>query len=124
MLEGDNPYYINILKSVLTSNDDVDTLTSRFLSQWEGVPGDKISERQKIAKQALTWFHQTPKSSGTGSGPGGTKASSWDFPSEYEGKLKWGQPSSNTVTGYPGNNYPAGQCTFYVWNRVHETWGT
>ena len=123
MLEGDNPYYINILKSVLTSNDDVDTLTSRFLSQWEGVPGDKISERQKIAKQALTWFHQTPKSSGTGSGPGGTKASSWDFPSEYEGKLKWGQPSSNTVTGYPGNNYPAGQCTFYVWNRVHETWG-
>ena len=67
MLEGDNPYYINILKSVLTSNDDVDTLTSRFLSQWEGVPGDKISERQKIAKQALTWFHQTPKSSGTGS---------------------------------------------------------
>ncbi len=29
-LKGDNPYYINILKSVLTSNDDVDTLTSRF----------------------------------------------------------------------------------------------
>ena len=49
-LKGITPTNINILKSVLTSNDDVDTLTSRFLSQWEGVPGDKISERQKICK--------------------------------------------------------------------------
>ena len=73
-LKGITPTISIFLKSVLTSNDDVDTLTSRFLSQWEGVPGDKISERQKIAKQALTWFHQTPKSSGTGSGPGGTKS--------------------------------------------------
>lgn len=121
MLEGDSPYYINILKSVLTSNDDVDTLTSRFLSEWEGVPGDKLSQRQAIAKQSLSWFHQTTVA--TGSGPGGVLASSWDFPQEYADKLKWGQPSANTVSGYPGNKYPAGQCTFYTWNRIHETWG-
>ncbi|RMI72636.1 CHAP domain-containing protein, partial [Streptococcus iniae] len=40
MLEGDNPYYINQLKAILTSNDDVNTLTKRFLNNWEGNAGD------------------------------------------------------------------------------------
>ena len=31
MLEGDNPYYINILKIVLTINQDEDTLKSRVI---------------------------------------------------------------------------------------------
>ena len=72
MLEGDNLTISIFLKSVLTSNDDVDTLTKSFLfSMGRVFQVIKSSERQKIAKQALTWFHQTPKSSGTGSGPGG-----------------------------------------------------
>ena len=73
MLEGDNPYYIRILKSILTSNENVATLTQRFLVHWEGNAGDKLAQRQNNAKQMLMYFKQTIKGSGT-------LASSWNFP--------------------------------------------
>ncbi|MGC4431258.1 phage tail tip lysozyme, partial [Streptococcus suis] len=47
MLDGDNPYYIRILKRILDSSGDVNSLTAEFLSKWEGVPGNKLAERQK-----------------------------------------------------------------------------
>ncbi|RXN51054.1 CHAP domain-containing protein [Streptococcus agalactiae] len=56
MLEGDNPYYTKIFKEIATSNRDVDTLTAEFLAKWEGVPGNKLAQRQAIAYQALNWF--------------------------------------------------------------------
>lgn len=56
MLEGDNPYYTKIFKEIVTSNRDVDTLTAEFLAKWEGVPGNKLAQRQAIAHQALSWF--------------------------------------------------------------------
>lgn len=58
MLEGDNPYYINILDSILTSNEPVDVLTQRFLVEWEGNPGDKLLERQNNAKQIANLLKQ------------------------------------------------------------------
>lgn len=114
MLEGDNPYYIRILKSILTSSENVNTLTTRFLSQWEGNAGDKLAQRQNNAKQMLTYFKQTIKGSGT-------EASSWNFPSGWESKLAFGKPSTTSMTTQPGNNYPVGQCTWYVANRLVET---
>ncbi|HEM4926389.1 TPA: CHAP domain-containing protein, partial [Streptococcus suis] len=39
MLESDSPYYVTIVKDILTSNEDVTTLTQRFLHQWEGNAG-------------------------------------------------------------------------------------
>lgn len=56
MLEGDNPYYSHILREILESDKDVDTLTETFLAKWEGVPGNKLAQRQAIAHQALSWF--------------------------------------------------------------------
>ncbi|WP_242258873.1 phage tail tip lysozyme [Streptococcus thoraltensis] len=56
MLEGDNPYYTKIFKDIATSKGDVDKLTAEFLAKWEGVPGNKLAERQAIAHQALNWF--------------------------------------------------------------------
>lgn len=116
MLHGDSPYYITILKGILTSNDDVNTLTRRFLVNWEGNPGDKLAQRQNSAKQMLTYFKQKAaiKSSGT-------EASSWNFPTGWESKLAFGKPSIASMTTQPGNSYPVGQCTWYVANRLVET---
>lgn len=114
MLNGDSPYYITILKGILTSNEDVNTLTKRFLNNWEGNPGDKLAQRQDSAKQMLVYFKQQVKGSGV-------TASSWNFPSSYEGKLKYGKPSTAAMTTQAGNHYPVGQCTWYVYNRLVET---
>lgn len=116
MLEGDSPYYINYLLGILKSHDDVATLTKRFLNNWEGNAGDKLLERQNNAQQMLQFFKQP-------SGVGGTLASSWNFPTEYEGKLKFSKPTQTSVFGGYGSQYAQGQCTFYVFNRIYEVYG-
>lgn len=50
----------------------------------------------------------------------GTIASSWDFPTEYAGKMKYGQPSAASLVTQAGSGYPVGQCTWYVYNRLME----
>ena len=46
-VRGDSPYYVTELTSILTSTEDVATLTERFWSTGEGNSGDKVIERQK-----------------------------------------------------------------------------
>ncbi|HFU4502071.1 TPA: phage tail tip lysozyme [Streptococcus suis] len=116
MLNGDSPYYIANLKDILTSSADVNTLTHRFLVNWEGNPGDKLAQRQNSAKQMLAYFKQTRAAGGSG-----VTAASWNFPSQYADKLKYGQPSTAAMTSQPGGGYPIGQCTWYVYNRLVET---
>jgi len=56
MLHGDNSYSIKQIKNVLTSNDSVNTLTTRFLKNWEGNSGDKVSQRQKSANEMYNYL--------------------------------------------------------------------
>lgn len=112
MLEGDSPYYITTLKAILTSNDDVTTLTKRFLNNWEGNAGDKLLERQNNAKQIHTFLTQTISG-------GGTLASSWNFPEDYRSKVAQ-PPSQAAMTTQQGSGYPIGQCTWYAYNRLVE----
>ena len=51
----------------------------------------------------------------------GTLASSYNFPEEFSGKLKYGQPTSVSLITQEGSGYEAGQCTWYVYNRLMET---
>lgn len=112
MLEGDTPFYQNILKSVLNSKDDTDSLTKTFFLKWEGINNGTLSQRQKYAKQALSWFKQSLIGDGT-------LASSWNFPEEYRDKIK-NMPTSASMTTQPGSHYEAGQCTWYAYNRLVE----
>lgn len=117
MLNGDSPYYIQILKDVLHSNDDVNSLTNHFLVYWEGNSGDKLKERQNNAQQVLSYLK---KPRGSSRGGSSVLESSWGFPPEYSSKIK-NYPSGATVSSsLNGNTYPAGQCTWYVYNRLVE----
>ncbi|MEI4366384.1 phage tail tip lysozyme [Streptococcus suis] len=112
MLEGDSPYYVTIAKEILTSNEDVTTLTQRFLHQWEGNAGDKLLERQHNAKQIHTFLTQQIV------GEGGV-ASSWNFPEAYRSQVTI-FPSQAALTTQAGSGYPPGQCTWYSYNRLVE----
>ena len=112
MLEGDSPYYRTIAKEILTSNENVTTLTKRFLNNWEGNAGDKLLERQNNAKQIHAFLSQQIIG-------GGTLASSWNFPEDYRSKVP-NPPTQAAMTTQSGSGYPVGQCTWYAYNRLVE----
>ena len=64
IFNGDSPYYIEIAKRIATSNDNVESLATQFLINWEGNPGDKLLQRQDSAKQILSYLENGGGSGG------------------------------------------------------------
>ncbi|EIQ82681.1 phage tail tip lysozyme [Streptococcus canis] len=115
IFNGDSPYYRQTARDILTNSANVETLTQRFLVEWEGNSGDKLAERQNNANQV--YHHLKNPSPILG---GGTLASTFNFPPAYLGKLKYGPPTQASMTHQIGSGYPVGQCTWYVYNRLIE----
>lgn len=99
---------------------------------YEGVAlSDGQTKSEELKADAKKWYAifdgtiETTSTSADFSGETGlttgTILSSFTFPTEYNGKLKYGIPTSNTMTTLGNNTYPAGQCTWYVCNRLIET---
>ncbi|HFI0217462.1 TPA: phage tail tip lysozyme [Streptococcus suis] len=113
IFNGDSPYYREIARQILTSNEDVATLTERFLVQWEGNAGDKLLERQNNAKQVSQYLNRP-------AGGSSSLVASWNFPEAYRSKIS-NYPSQATVSSTAiGSGYPIGQCTWYSYNRLVE----
>lgn len=123
--------YANV-KSKMQSASDAGEASLYWSEHYEGVAlSDGQTKADQLKVNARKWyniFNGTLKNSKTtiafSGNTGlskGTLLSSFDFPSEYNGKLKYGQPSSKSVTTQGGNSYPTGQCTWYVCNRLIET---
>lgn len=55
------PRLSDIFKSIVTSNQPIDQTTSRFLAEWEGVPGNKLAQRIEYANKFKGLIEETLK---------------------------------------------------------------
>ena len=56
IFNGDSPYYRQVFRNVVTSEDSVENLVSRFLKDWEGAYTDKLEMRIARAKDFLSYL--------------------------------------------------------------------
>jgi len=120
------------VKSKMQTASDAGEASLYWSEHYEGVAlSDGQTKADKLKENAKKWYNifngtlknnkTTVAFSGDTGLTKGTLLSSFEFPSDYNGKLKYGQPTSKSVTTQGNNTYPVGQCTWYVCNRLIET---
>ncbi|WP_314990259.1 phage tail tip lysozyme [uncultured Gemella sp.] len=56
IFNGDSPYYREVFRNIVTSQDSVESLVARFLKDWEGGYTDKLDSRIERAKDIFRYL--------------------------------------------------------------------
>ena len=56
IFNGDSPYYREVFRNIVTSQDSVESLVARFLKDWEGGYTDKLDSRIERAKDLFRYL--------------------------------------------------------------------